>query len=34
MSRSSPPAPFQYANFGYIIVGAMIEKTAGVPGRS
>ncbi|MFL5002115.1 MAG: serine hydrolase domain-containing protein [Xanthobacteraceae bacterium] len=24
-------SPFQYANFGYIIAGAMIEKAAGVP---
>jgi CubicO group peptidase (beta-lactamase class C family) len=24
-------SPFQYANLGYIIAGAMIEKTAGVP---
>jgi CubicO group peptidase (beta-lactamase class C family) len=25
------PSPFQYANFGYIIAGSMIETAAGVP---
>src|SRR3546814_6683545 len=24
-------SPFQYANFGYLIAGAMIEATAGLP---